>query len=87
MLDTITARDANHRFSRLLKEVEGGKGYIVTRNGVPVAQIVPIPAADGSRRLSAEQEMALTDSLARLKKGWPLGIERLDREGLYDDAR
>ena len=87
MLETITARDANHQFSRLLKEVEGGKGYIVTRNGVPVAQIVPVQTADGSRRLSAEQEAALTDSLARLKKGWPLGIERLDREDLYDDAR
>jgi hypothetical protein len=37
--------------------------------------------------LSAEQEAALADSLARLKKGWPLGIARLDREELYDDAR
>ena len=87
MLDTITARDANHQFSKLLKEVEGGKGYVVTRNGVPVAQIVPVQAQDGSRRLSAEQEAALANSLARLKKGWPLGIERLDREELYDDAR
>jgi prevent-host-death family protein len=87
MLDTITARDANHRFSKLLKEVEGGKAYVVTRNGVPVAQIVPIQPVDGSRRLNGEQEMALAESLARLKKGWPLGIGRLDREELYGDAR
>lgn len=87
MPDTITARDANHQFSKLLREVEAGKAYVVTRNGVPVAQMLPIRAPDGTRRLSAEQETALAVSLGRLKKGWPFGIDQLDREALYDDAR
>lgn len=87
MADTITSRDANHHFARVLREVEAGREYVVTRNGVPVAQIVPVQSADSGRRLSAEQETALAESLARLRTGWPLGISRLDRDSLYDDAR
>ena len=87
MPDVITSRDANHQFSHLLRQVEAGREFVVTRNGIPVARIGPIQPQDGSRRLSAEQERALADSLARLRKGWTLGIERLDRNALYDDAR
>jgi len=87
MPDTITARDANHHFSRILHEVEAGKEFVVTRNGVPVARIVPEQPADGSRRLTQEQEKALAESLVRLRRGWPLGVGKLSREDLYDDAR
>ncbi|HME27291.1 MAG TPA: type II toxin-antitoxin system prevent-host-death family antitoxin [Acetobacteraceae bacterium] len=87
MADTVTARDANHHFARILSEVEAGKEFIVTRNGVPVARIVPERLPDGSRRLTPVQQEALARSIARLRRGWPLGIERVDREELYDDAR
>jgi prevent-host-death family protein len=87
MADTVTARDANHHFARILGEVEAGKEFIVTRNGVPVARIVPERLPDGSRRLTPVQQEALDRSLARLRRGWPLGIEKIDREELYDDAR
>jgi prevent-host-death family protein len=50
MPDTITARDANHHFARLLRDVEAGKEFIVTRNGVPVARILPAGAGDAGRR-------------------------------------
>lgn len=85
MADTITARDANHHFARLLSEVESGKEFVVTRNGVPVARIVPERLPDGRRRLTAEQEAALARTRARLAQGWPLGIERFDRNELYDE--
>ena len=85
MADTITARDANHHFARLLSEVELGKEFVVTRNGVPVARIVPERLPDGRRRLTAEQEAALARTRARLAQGWPLGIERFDRNELYDE--
>jgi prevent-host-death family protein len=93
MPETITARDANHHFSRVLREVEGGKEFVVTRNGVPVARIVPEVARapetlpNGKRKLTAEQEAALARTKERLRVGWPLGIEKIDREELYDDAR
>ena len=86
MADTITARDANHHFARILGEVEAGKEYVVTRNGVPVARIVPERLPDGRRRLTAEQERLLAESHTFLRRGWPLGIERFDRNELYDEV-
>jgi len=87
MAETVTARDANHHFSRILDEVAGGKEFVVTRNGTPIARIVPERLADGRRKLTQEQEEALARSVERLRRGWPLGIKKLDREELYDDAR
>lgn len=86
MPDTITARDAKRQFTRLLREVAAGKEFVVTRNGIPLARIVPEPAQDGRRCLSEGQEQALAQSLAMARRGWPFGIDRLDRAGLYDDA-
>jgi prevent-host-death family protein len=87
MTDTVTARDANHHFARILHEVEAGKEFVVTRNGVPVARIVPERLPDGTRRLTPVQQEALERSIARLRRGWPLGIDKVDRDELYDDAR
>ena len=87
MAETVTARDANHHFSRILDEVAGGKEFVVTRNGTPVARIVPERLADGRRRLTPAQEEALAKSLAWLRKGWDLGIDHVDRDELYDSAR
>ncbi len=87
MPDTITARDANHHFSRVLREVEGGKEFVVTRNGVAVAHIVPAIQPDGTRKLTARQEAALARSLERARTGWPLGVEKIDREELYATSR
>jgi prevent-host-death family protein len=87
MVETVTARDANHHFARILGEVEAGKEFVVTRNGTPVARIVPERLPDGKRRLTSAQQEALDRSLARLRRGWPLGIDKIDREELYDDAR
>lgn len=86
MPEAITARDAKRQFGRLLREVAAGKEFAVTRNGTPIARIVPEPAQDGRRRLSEAQEQALAQSLAMLRRGWKLGIDRLDRADLYDDA-
>ena len=87
MTETVTARDANHHFARILGEVESGKEFVVTRNGVPVARIVPERLPDGSRRLTPVQQEALERSIAWLRRGWDLGIDHIDREELYDDAR
>jgi prevent-host-death family protein len=86
-METVTARDANHHFARILSEVEQGKEFVVTRNGNPVARIVPERTAEGERRLTPAQEQALAESIQWLRRGWPLGVDRLDRAALYDQAR
>jgi prevent-host-death family protein len=38
---SISAADANRRFSQILREVRSGKSYLVTSHGTPVARILP----------------------------------------------
>jgi prevent-host-death family protein len=76
MPDTITVADVNDRFAEVLAEVEAGKEFVVTREGVPVARIVPERLPDGRRRLTPEQKQALADSIARLRQGWPLARDQ-----------
>jgi prevent-host-death family protein len=83
MHKTISAREANHNFARILREVESGSEFLITRKGVPVARIVAAPR--GERQLTPEQEAAHARSMARLRKGWDLGGEKFDRDSLYDE--
>ena len=81
MSKTISLRDANQAFARCVREVEAGEEYVITRNGRPVARLVP---AGGRRVLSPEQELARARTRARMDKGWPIGAERLDRNALHE---
>ncbi|MBM3511721.1 MAG: type II toxin-antitoxin system prevent-host-death family antitoxin [Alphaproteobacteria bacterium] len=66
MAKTISLRDANQRFAAIVREVEGGAEYLVTRRGAPAVRIVP--ARPGKRVLTPEQEAALARTLDRIKK-------------------
>jgi prevent-host-death family protein len=91
MAEIITMDDAGRRFAEVLRDAAAGKEFVVTRNGVPVARVVPETVVqqlpDGRRQLTAEQEAALARTMERLSVGWPLGIEKFNREEIYDDAR
>ena len=80
MANTITLREANQRFARCIREVEAGAEYVITRNGRPVARLVPV----GGRHLTAAQEAALARIRSRMAKGWPIGAGPLDREALHE---
>ena len=83
MSRTITLREANQAFARCVRDVEAGAEYVITRNGEPVARLVPIA---GRRVLTPQQEAALarTRTRARMAKGWPIGAGPLDREALHE---
>jgi prevent-host-death family protein len=81
---TITAREANQRFSKVLREVQDGYEFLVTRKGRPVARISAV-AADGTRVLTPEQERAAKRLIKGLRRGWPLGIGRFSRDEIYDE--
>lgn len=78
----ISLRDANQRFAKLVREVESGREFVVTRRGEAVARIAP---ATERRVLTAEQEAARRRTTARLAKGWALNLGRVDRAVLHDD--
>ncbi len=84
MSKTISLRDANQGFARCVREVEAGEEFVITRNGRPVARLVPV---SGRRVLTPEQEAAVERTRARMEKGWPLNAGRLDRDELYANAR
>ena len=81
MSKIISLREANQTFARCIREVEAGVEYIITRNGRPVARLVPL---GGRRVLSSKQQGARVRARARMEKGWPIGAGPLDRESLHE---
>lgn len=78
-LTTVTAREANQRFSELLSAVETeGRSFVVTKHGRPVARLVPVAER---KALTPEQEAALQ---RLLNTSWNLGGERFSRDELHE---
>ena len=78
MEETVSAADANRRFSMILRGVRDGHSYIVTSHGRPVARIVP---ADKREGVASGARAAL---LSRLKSQ-PVVHGRLwTRDELYE---
>ncbi|MFN2543240.1 MAG: type II toxin-antitoxin system Phd/YefM family antitoxin [Actinomycetota bacterium] len=42
-MDTISQRELRNDSAVVLREVQAGRSFIVTRNGTPVAELRPIP--------------------------------------------
>jgi prevent-host-death family protein len=78
MEKTVTAADANRRFSRLLREVRDGHSYIVTSHGRPVARIAPVI----EQRSSQSQVALLAHLEGRPVRRRPIGHWK--RDELYD---
>jgi prevent-host-death family protein len=79
-MHTVGAREANQRFSELLREAENGKDITITRNGKPVARLLPVRAA----KISKARERAIEEFLDLLKKGVDLGGRKYTREEMHE---
>jgi prevent-host-death family protein len=77
---TVSAADANRKFSLLLREVREGRSYVVTSHGKPVARLVPAGAEAGVAG-------ARSTLLSRLQKQRVTHAGRWTREELYEDER
>jgi len=80
MQKTVSAADANRRFSRLLQDVRRGRAFLVTSHGRPVATIAPANEHSGAN-LGARQAL-----LTRLGRQPARKIGAWTREELYEDA-
>jgi prevent-host-death family protein len=78
---TITATEANRKFSEMLRGVRAGHSYRVTSHGKVVACVVPGhgDAAEQRRRERAKREL-----LEHLRTRKPLNIQ-WKREDAYDE--
>ena len=80
-MDTLTGEigsfDAKTRLAELLREVEQGRAFTITRRGRPVARLVPFePARRGYYQELAEEFRALRESI----KG-PIDVKALIEDG------
>ena len=62
---TVSAREANQSFSRLLQAVVEGEEVVITRRGKPVARLAPIEAAT----TDAERQAEIDRLIAHLREG------------------
>ena len=81
MTMTVTANQADEQFPDLLGKAEKGETVVITRDGRPVAQLVPCSPAFSEE----ERQRAWDRLLEMMREGLHLGGEKFDRESLYDD--
>lgn len=80
MAHTVSAREANQRFSDILSRAAQGEAVVITRRGQPVAQLTRYNAAT----VSADQEAAWDRLTVLLETGISLGGQTFDRDVLYE---
>lgn len=82
---SMSVREANQNFSRLVAEVEKGETVLITKNGRTVAQVRPQPA---DLMDDPEWRRAYEAMLARLraKPGTGYRLGRITDEDKYGDA-
>ena len=77
---TVSAREANQRFSDMLGRAARGEPVVITRRGKPVAQLSPY-----STRSHGEDHGAAWDRLlAILDEGLPLGGKVFSRDEAHE---
>lgn len=79
-MKSISAREANQGFSKLLAEVARGKEVVITRHGKPVARLVPVRDEAAAKK----REAAIKRMVAHMKKGLPLGGRRFTRDEMHE---
>lgn len=80
MQKSVSAADANRRFSELLRTVKKGESVVVTSHGKPVARISPV--VEDNRA----EEGARAALFSRLRRERVVNAGRWTRDELYDDA-
>ncbi|WP_321492502.1 type II toxin-antitoxin system prevent-host-death family antitoxin [uncultured Desulfobacter sp.] len=79
-MKTITASNANRKFSSLLRDVNNGEDITITSRGKPVAKIIPVKS-------TVMQKKAMKNLLlSRLKTQAVTGFRNWTRDELYDDV-
>jgi prevent-host-death family protein len=79
MKTAIGQRELRNDNAEIMRRVEAGEGFVVTRNGRPVADLVPHIAETGRPRRT------LGELQAAFRKLPPIDVARWDAERLADD--
>lgn len=79
MEESVSAAEANRRFSLLLRGVRAGRSFLVTSHGRPVARLVPPGVRD---RVATGARQTLLDRLSRQEA---VRAGPWTRDELYED--
>ena len=77
----ISLTTANRNFSKIIKEVEQGEVFVVTRRGRPVAKLTPHKL---DKTVDPEWFAAYESLMTLLEEGAHLGGFKINRDELYD---
>ena len=80
-MKTVTASDANRKFSKILQEVGRGEVFTIVSRGKPVATIMP------ARSGASEHEAAKQRLMDRLRSQKSTGARDWSRDELYERGR
>lgn len=83
-MKTVSAREANQAFSKLLNEVAAGEDVVITRRGAPVARLTPFGAATVGREMTAERAEAVQRLMEHLRNAPKMDLGPWKRDELYD---
>ena len=76
---TVRASEARAYFPRLLERVARGERIIITKRGVAVAILIPVPSGRGDRK----QAIAALRAFRRGRRLEGLSLRELTDEGRY----
>ena len=79
-MKTVSAREANQSFSKLLGEAAGGEEVVITKRGKPVARLVPV----GNRGSDEERQRAIERMVKRMRRGIDLGGRPFTRDEMHE---
>jgi prevent-host-death family protein len=77
---SISAREANQQFARILGEAASGEEIVITRRGQPVAVLSPYRAP----AMTPEREAAIEQLLEMMRRGIVRGARRFSRDEIYE---
>jgi prevent-host-death family protein len=77
---SVSAREANQQFSRLLAAAANGEEIVITRRGKPVAVLAPYRQAP----LTPEQKKAIEELVEMMKRGLGKGARRFTRDEMHE---
>jgi prevent-host-death family protein len=77
---SVSAREANQQFAKILGEAASGEEIVITRRGQPVAVLSPYrPPAR-----TPEQEAAIEAAIVMMRRGFVKGARRFTREEMHE---
>ncbi len=74
MSETIGQRQLRNDNAEIMRRVEAGESFVVTRNGKPVAELRPVSDEPARRRITVREAKALFADLP------PISVEQWNRE-------